>query len=297
VKKYNLSKNIEKNIDDTKFIYNASIPIIYSKNNDIIIHLEYINYYYQEGNKTYSVIKNQCVFSQSLINFDLENLKDETFYNFENNTAHNLRLIQCDDSIYYIVDLLNKQSNRFYISSNEFIIENDTININYINQTRYCNKNPINNISFFQYNNELSIVYKWFPLQIGKINITEQRLVIDTIKYNTPQWFEDITSATTGVSYKNEIWFILCSEKSNLHKFNKRWYFSHKHLFAIFDNDMNIKKYSEFFSFDNHQNEFCKSFVIKDEQIIIGYGLSNRECYIASYEIDSLFTQLKWYNT
>ena len=99
-----------------------------------------------------------------------------------------------------------------------------------------------------------------------------------------------------GVSYKNEIWFILCSEKRNFNKLNNKRYFSHKHIFAIFDSDMNIKKYSEFFSFDGHKNEFCKSFVIKDEQIIIGYGLSNRECYIASYEIDSLFTQLKWFN-
>jgi hypothetical protein len=296
VKKYNLSKNIEKNIDDNNFIYNASIPIIYSKNDEIVIHLEYIHHYYHDGVKVYSAIENQCLYSQSTIDFHLENHKEEVFYDFDNTTAHNLRLIQCDDSIYYIVDLLNKQSNRFYISSNEFIIENDTININYINQTRYCNKNPINNISFFQYNNELSIVYKWFPLQIGKIDYTNQRLVIDAIKYNTPQWFEDITSATMGVSYKNEIWFILCSEKRNFNKLNNKRYFSHKHIFAIFDSDMKIKKYSEFFSFDGHKNEFCKSFVIKDEQIIIGYGLSNRECYIASYEIDSLFTQLKWFN-
>lgn len=295
VKKYNLSKKNEEKFDNTNFIYNASIPIIYIKNNEIIIHLEYNHYYYQEGNKTRSVIKNHSLFSQSTIDIHLENHKEETLYTFENKTAHNLRLIQYNDSIYYIVDLLNEQSSQFYISSNEFIIENDRINVNCINQTKYCNKENVNDISFFQYNNELAIVYSWFPLQIGKINYTDIRVVINTIKYNTPRWFEDITSATTGVSINDEIWFILC--KKNFNKHNKKWYFSHKHIFAIFDSDMNIKKYSEFFSFDNHQNEFCKSFVIKDDQIIIGYGLSNTECYIANYEIDSLFTQLKWYNT
>ena len=78
--------------------------------------------------------------------------------------------------------------------------------------------------------------------------------------------------------------------------FNGSFIQNNKHLFAVFDLQMNFKQYSELFSFANEKNEFCKSFIYKDDELIIGYGVSNKECYIAKYDFEDLRRSIRWFN-
>ena len=113
-------------------------------------------------------------------------------------------------------------------------------------------------------------------------------------KYNTPTFLNTIKNSSNGVLFNDEIWFILCKEEKS--KLQTPIYDS-KHLFVIFDKNMDFLRYSEFFAFTKNKNEFCRSFFIKKNIMYIGYGFLNKKCYVAKYNIHTLKKQLKWFTT
>lgn len=277
--------------------YNSCIPLLIVNDSAIKIFIEYCSEYYSpEGYKHIVDIKDKSKFSLTKYDFDFNKIEEEQFFNFFEKSAHNLILCSIDNDIYYKSEHFNSHHKKYYFASNKLIMNNDNvINFNYINEKSYRLQNTIYNYpsSFININNDLIFIYHWYPLQIGNINYDKNEMKINKIKYDTPEFFKNIKRASCGIIKENEIWFLLNIENVNMHK---KTIYNNKHLFAIFDLELNFKRHSELFSFADGKNEFCKSFVFKGDDIIIGYSISNKECFIKKYHFEDLCKTLKWFD-
>jgi hypothetical protein len=139
--------------------------------------------------------------------------------------------------------------------------------------------------SLFKYKDELAVVYSWYPLNICKMDINTKKINNIKYNYNLPTTFTNINYSTNGYTYNNQIWFVLQLHQTN--NTNENF----QHMFAVFDNDMNLIKYSELFKIDNSFNEKCTGIIIKDDNIILSYSIENNS-YVSSYNINN---NILWY--
>ncbi len=145
------------------------------------------------------------------------------------------------------------------------------------------------NWSYFNYNGETAIVYKWFPLQICKINKETNMLNLVEVKETIPKIFKHMRGSSCGFSYNDEIWFVthLVSYEQP-----RRYY----HSICIFDNNMNLKKYSAPFKFQDENIEFCLSIVVEDDRVIIPYSTWDRTSKLAIYDKNYLLNEIIVFN-
>jgi hypothetical protein len=162
-----------------------------------------------------------------------------------------------------------------------------------LNKVRICEKNWC----FVNYKNELCIVYNWFPLQIGKIDYEKNEMDIVEIKYNIPDFFKEARGSTCGITNNNEIWFIIHKSQSIDHTYKKKstTYYNYQHFFAVFDLEMNLIRYSELFKFEDAKVEFCTGMIIKNDELILSYSALDTKSIIATYDIEYINNNLKWY--
>ena len=66
-------------------------------------------------------------------------------------------------------------------------------------------------------------------------------------------------------------------------------------IFAIFDLNMNLIRYSELFTFNNCKVEFCIGLIIKDNEVILSYSLLDIQSTIAVYDLEYINNNIKWY--
>jgi len=67
------------------------------------------------------------------------------------------------------------------------------------------------------------------------------------------------------------------------------------HFLAVFDLNMNFKRHSELFKFNNYQVEFCAGLLIEDDRFIITYSyLDNQSCLI-TLNHDYVNNKLLWF--
>lgn len=118
-------------------------------------------------------------------------------------------------------------------------------------------------------------IYKWFPLTIGKINMsTEPATYSVTHSFQMPNMFKLVRGSTNGVNMpNNEVWFIchIVSYES------KRFYY---HLFVCIDKQsMQLKYYTPFFTFENSPVEYTLGFIHEPHlnTLLIGYSKMDRE--------------------
>jgi hypothetical protein len=158
-----------------------------------------------------------------------------------------------------------------------------------------CEKNWV----YVDYKNSTHVIYKWHPLQICKIN--QESNLLDLIdSKEMPLIFSHARGSTCGYKYvkKNilnddhislnieeaEIWFVLHLVSYE----DPRHYY---HIFAVFDNSMNLLRYSAPFKFDGEPIEYCLSLVVEDDRVLINYSNWDRTTTIGVYDkkyIDSL---------
>lgn len=158
--------------------------------------------------------------------------------------------------------------------------ENKIENVKYINVLFNKQKVEKNWVYFKNSNNELKIIYKWFPLQI--CSVIKNNLIL-TRQIIMPDFFKNARGSTCGIYLNNEIWFICHSNE------NGNYY----HFFSVFDTFMNLKKYSNKFKFEGCVVEFCIGFEIKNANLIICYSLNDTVSKLALYDVSRL-NELKW---
>jgi tetratricopeptide (TPR) repeat protein len=142
-----------------------------------------------------------------------------------------------------------------------------------------CEKNWV----YVTYKNETHIVYKWYPLQICKMDKDRTQIhVVETKEMRNI--FSHVRGSSCGFNYKNEIWFVVHLVSYE----NPRHYY---HMLVVFDKNMNLQRYSAPFKFEGEPIEYSLSIVVEDERVLINYSTWDRTTRIGIYDkkyIDSI---------
>jgi len=274
---------LEYNLSSIDNYYNASSPSLIQINNKLIMNVRYVSYklclpnaYYwtpewKHGrqllktlNVWYYVDENLNIISEGKhMDNNLEDLKslDTSCIN----GLEDLRLIEFNNKIYYFATS-NEYSHEIKIIHGEYDYENGKFVNNKIMNTpsyKYCEKNwtPILR------NNQLEIIYKWYPLTFAEIN---NNMLNFYEKKETPLIFKYFKGSTPFIQYDNELWCVVHSTIET----QPRVYL---HYIVIFDKNYNLLRYSLPFSFIKNNVEFCLGFMIKNKNLF--FTFSQFDCH------------------
>ena len=145
----------------------------------------------------------------------------------------------------------------------------------------FCEKNWV----YTEYKDKTHVVYNWFPLQLCEIRQDDHIYIV--AEKPMPKMFKRVRGSSCGFKYKNEIWFVthIVSYEEPRHYY---------HVIVVFDNDMNLLRYSAPFKFDNDPIEYCLGLVVKDNNIIISYSTWDRTTRIGIYPKEYIESKLKY---
>jgi hypothetical protein len=187
----------------------------------------------------------------------------------------NITLDKVDDKLIFIGVGLHKNDN-IGIFYGDYNTENDhlvPIELKSSFNDNGCEKNWV----YFYYKNKIHIVYSWGPLQICEINKQDNTISI-VKKVEMPMIFNHIRGSSCGYSYNNsEIWFIvhLVSYECPRHYY---------HLLCVFDNDMNLLRYSAPFKFMNFCIEYSLGLIVEKERVIMTHSQVDSTTNISVYD-------------
>ena len=173
-----------------------------------------------------------------------------------------------------------------------------------------CEKNWV----YVNYNNSKYFIYKWYPLQICKINSSNENLIELIENKKMPKIFSHVRGSTCGFKYVKKInqnininHIDTYSDISNISiKLNETeiWFVVHivsyetprhyYHIIAIFDENMNLLRYSAPFKFEDIPIEYCLSIVVEDDRVLMNYSGWDRSTRIAIYDKEYIDTILKY---
>jgi len=149
----------------------------------------------------------------------------------------------------------------------------------------FSNSNCEKNWVFTNYENEVHIIYSWFPMKICKLNNN----ILDLIKTeaNLPRIFKHMRGSTNGCEFNNEIWFIthIVSYEQPRHYY---------HAFVVFDKSMKLLRYSAPFKFEGECIEYCVGLVVEDNRVIVPYSTWDRTTMIAVYDKKYIDSMIKY---
>ena len=117
-------------------------------------------------------------------------------------------------------------------------------------------------------------------------------LDIVDIKYDMPIYFQDARGGSPGFNYRDEIWFILHKSQHFIKSKKNNYY---QHFITVFDRNMNFLRSSELFKLGEHPIEFLAGLIIKDNEIILSYGLEDTKSIIAVYDKSYIENEIKWF--
>ena len=152
--------------------------------------------------------------------------------------------------------------------------------------SNHCEKNWV----VVKYNGSNHIIYKWNPLLICKINYNTKKLDLIEERKNIPNIFKLARGSTCAFNYNNENWFIVhivsdCDDP--------RHYY---HIFAIFDLNMNLLRYSAPFKFEGEDVEYCLSLIVEDDRVIVPYSIRDNKTKIGVYDKAYIESVIKYTN-
>jgi tetratricopeptide (TPR) repeat protein len=293
------------NNEPTNLTSSSSCLIQNNSGDGYHMNIRYVNYYVTE-NGGYLNCDKYIISVNKYIEFDKDmNILCEKWQELVFNDR---RYIGIED-VKIFSDIKTKQllfigtgfhkNNKIGIVTGNYDIENCVMNYNELNpnfNNSYCEKNWV----FVDYKNETHVVYDWCPLRICKINYdTNDLSVIETKPM--PKIFSRIRGSSCGFKYsknigvnsngnisidimEDEIWFVthIVSYEDPRHYY---------HLIAVFDENMNLLRYSAPFKFEGEPIEYCLSIVVEHERVLINYSTWDRTSRIGVYDkkyIDSI---------
>ena len=136
----------------------------------------------------------------------------------------------------------------------------------------HCEKNWV----LFDYNESTHIVYKWYPLTICNINDNTSKLeVVETRE--TPKMFSLFRGSSCGYKYNNEIWFVvhIVSYETPRHYY---------HCIVVFDDKMELLRYSMPFKFEGEPIEYSLSIIVESDKIIMTQSSWDRTTKVVVYD-------------
>lgn len=133
-----------------------------------------------------------------------------------------------------------------------------------------CEKNWV----FVDHKGETHIVYNWYPLTLCKLDHENKLHITSTV--SMPRIFARVRGSSCGFQFHKETWFVthLVSYESPRHYY---------HLIAVFDDNMQLLRYTAPFKFEGEPIEYSLSIVVEDERVLINYSTWDRTTRIGVY--------------
>lgn len=145
-----------------------------------------------------------------------------------------------------------------------------------------CEKNWV----FFEMDDKLFVVYKWFPLQICSLDYELKWIHLER-EVEMPPFFEKMRGSTCGCTFENEIWFLT---HFHTHEHGGKYY----NVFVIFDLKMNLRKYSQPFRFEGKIIEFCIGLIVEKERFLMTYSINDGSSKLGVYDKRETVDSLAW---
>jgi len=306
--------NTEINGDNIEFLSSSSCLIhkntkntICQKETKYLMNMRYVNYYITE-NGSYINCEKNIITANKFVELDKDfriiNVKcfDIDFDGRQYIGTEDIKIfndVNSDDILFIGTGLhqnyfLGVVSGKYDINSNKLLPIEITQNFT----QSHCEKNWV----YVDYNNSTHIIYKWHPLQICKLD--EDTKTINVVKnIDMPKIFSHARGSSCGFKYskqmvnnngnitisyeENELWFVLhiVSYESPRHYY---------HIIAVFDENMQLLRYSAPFKFEGEPIEYCLSVVVEDERVLLNYSTWDRTTKIGVYNKNYIEGLLKY---
>jgi tetratricopeptide (TPR) repeat protein len=320
--KYILDNSINSNIngEDMTLTSSSSCLIKTNDNNGINdngindngykLNVRYVNYHITDSGQYLNCDKN-IITVNKYVEFDNNfNIIKEQFMEIDFDGrryigVEDVRIYHnvYNDKLMYIGTGYHK-NNQIGIVSGEYDVDTKKLDVNELTQ-QFNNSGCEKNWIFVDYKNDNHIIYDWNPLKICKLENNNIN-IIETKKM--PKIFSRVRGSTCGFNYikvlgannginnnitinieEKEIWFVghIVSYE------NPRHYY---HIIIVFDENMNLLRYSAPFKFEGEPIEYCLSIIVEDERVLINYSTWDRTTRIGVYEKNYIETLLCYKN-
>jgi tetratricopeptide (TPR) repeat protein len=291
---YNMSNKIEVFIKDKMRSFNSSSSCLIPYYDGYLTNVRYVNYNI-DNNGNYNDCDDYIISLNQLIYFDKNfNVKDKILFElvFDDRRYIGIEDVKIYNDNYekyikFIGTYFNK-NNKITIAGGNYDIINMSMNPIEYTQTfkhTHCEKNWV----YVDFKGETHIIYEWSPLKICTLNKETQELSIVEEK-KMPKYFDRVRGSTCGFKTTHgEIWFInhIVSYES------PREYY---HLISVFDENMNLLRYSAPFKFEGEPIEYCLSIVVEEQRVIINYSTWDRTTKIGVYNKEFINSLVKYIN-
>ena len=290
----NLSFNATfSNINNKNFYSSSSSIINHPNDSDMyVINTRVVNYYLDVMGKSNN--NENCITVNKISVLDNYFNEVKVKYLFPDKLSakyvgiEDIRLFKFKNEIYFIGSLYNPKNNKVEIVSNKYILWEKYQPI-IIKPSFKTDFNWEKNWVFFNNNDEINIIYKWFPIYICKIDYTSQQLNLIKSIEKLPTIFNKFRGSTNGVHYDNKIWFVVHQQNAFINEIK-----SYVHNFVVFDKNMELLGYSDEFKFENKLVEFCVGMEITNKNnVVITYSTldSTSKLVVFSFDyVNSLIT-------
>ena len=283
-----------ENVNNEDIIFNSSSScIIPNKNKDgYIMNIRYVNYTINDSGGYLGTEKNittinkyvelskkfektyEKVFDLVYNNKYYLGVEDVRIFNSVNNNVNNN-----SDNIVFMGTSLH-DNGKLGISYGQY--DKNKVSLDYKElkcsfNNADCEKNWVfcnTKILGISNNTAQQILYKWHPLQICSLNDDHIDLLVER---NMPGVFKYARGSSSGFNYNNEIWFVVHVVSYE----SPRYYY---HMIVVFDELMNLLRYSSLFTFEEINIEYCLSIIVEDNKVIIPYSTIDRTTKVGIYD-------------
>jgi hypothetical protein len=269
------------------------------------MNVRYVNYYinsqggYLNCDK-HIITSNKFVELDENLNVINEKLFDLNFDNRLYIGVEDVRIFNDTNSneLLFIGTGLHRD-NTIGIVKGDYNINQNILNYTELKQTfkfSDCEKNWV----FTEYKNKTHIIYSWYPLNICEID-ENTNLLKEVDKKTMPHIFSYVRGSTCGFKYSTNVEVINSGNISININQTEFWFVVHivsyeqprhyYHMLVVFDENMNLLRYSAPFKFEDNPIEYCLSIVVEDERVLINYSSWDRTTRIGVYDkkyIDSI---------
>jgi tetratricopeptide (TPR) repeat protein len=291
---YDYTFTLKHKINDIEYNFSSSSSCIIPYNDGYLLNVRLVNYiidqngYYNEC-EPYIITINKSIEINSDFTIIREKLIDVDFNSRRYIGIEDVRIIKDGDKILFT-------GTGYHTNNTVGVVYGQYSEVNYIcgkplnslaitpafNLNSNCEKNWV----YFEYKRETHMIYDWYPLKICKIN----KNILDIVEEKTmPIIFKNARGSTCGFKYKisvnnYEIWFVvhIVSYESPRHYY---------HILVVFDENMNLLRYTAPFKFEGEKIEYCLGLVVEDDRIIMTYSTWDRSTKVGVYSkkyIDNL---------
>jgi len=273
-------------LSDKNRAFTSSSSCIIPYNGSYIMNMRLVNYNidingYYHNCDDYIISLNKYIKLTNDFNIVEEKLFESNYDGRRYIGIEDIKIINYNNEIRFIGTGMHKNGN-IGICHGVYDIKNDELfplEIKASFSNNICEKNWV----YVIVDDELFVVYQWYPLKICKIEERreKEKKSVHTLKLiknqEMPMIFDKIRGSTCGFNFENEIWFIVHMVSYE----NPRHYY---HLFVIFDEKMKLLRYSAPFKFEGEPIEYCVGLIVEPERVVIPYSVWDRTSRIAVFD-------------